>query len=322
MSRFNNKTMPIEKSIKKNYDLTALTTFKIGGRADFFVIAKNKQELIEAISWAKIKKLPIRFFAGGSNILITKKKIRGLVIKISGEEYSVKGDIISAWAGTGLSKLAGIAVGLGLSGLEWALGIPGSVGGAVRGNAGAYGSDMSKQVAEVEAYDISKGRLVKFKNCGCGFSYRHSIFKQNRNLFIVNVKLKLSRGQTAGIKNLVKNNLFNRRRTNPKKPSAGCIFKNLEYTKLIKENRQLAEDLAVKGLFKGGKIGAGYFIDQLGLKGRARGGAKISERHANFIVNTGKASAEDIIDLINLIKKKVNSQYKINLEEEIEYFAS
>lgn len=310
----------IEKSLKRNYDLTALTTFKIGGRAEFFVMVKNRRELIEAVSWAKIKKLPLSFFAGGSNILITKKKIRGLVIKISGEEYSVKGNIISGWVGTGLSKLAGITFDLSLSGLEWALGLPGSLGGAVRGNAGAYGSDMSGQVAEVEAYDRVKGKLVKLNNQDCTFSYRHSIFKENRNLFIVNIKLKLSRGRTAEIMNLAKKNLHNRRRTNPKEPSAGCIFKNLEYSKLIKQNYELAKDLADKGLFRGGKIGVGYLINQLGLKGQARGGAKISEKHANFIVNTGKATAKDVLSLINLIKKKVRNHYKINLEEEIECF--
>lgn len=313
-------SMPLEKRIKKNYDLTPLTTFKIGGRAEFFVMVKNKKELIEAINWVKSKKLPLLFLAGGSNVLVTNKKICGLVIKISGENYSTKGNIISAWAGTGLSKLAKITVDHGLSGLEWALGLPGTLGGAVRGNAGAYGSDISARVAEAEAYDAIKGKLVKLNNQACGFSYRHSIFKQNKNLFIVNIKLKLSRGQTEDIKNLAEKNLSHRKLNNPKEPSAGCVFKNLEYKRLIKANRELADSLMVKGLFRGGKIGAGYFIDQLGLKGESRGGAKVSQKHANFIVNTGKATAKDVINLINFIKKKIKSHYKINLEEEIEFF--
>lgn len=313
--------MTPEKSIKKNYDLTPLTTFKIGGRAEFFITIKNKRELIEAINWAKTKKLPLLFLAGGSNILITKKKINGLVIKISGEEYSVRGETISSWAGSSLSKLSGIAADLGLSGLEWALGIPGTLGGAVRGNAGAYGSDISKQVAEVEAYDMAKGKLVKLNKRACDFGYRQSVFKQRRNLFIVKIKLKLSRNAVAEINDLARR--YSRRRTliNPPEPSAGCVFKNLEYAKLIKVNRQLAEDLTAKGLFRGGKIGAGFLINQLGFKGQAIGGAKVSERHANFIVNTGKASAADVINLINLIKKKIKNHYKISLDEEIEYFA-
>ncbi|MCX6798369.1 MAG: UDP-N-acetylmuramate dehydrogenase [Candidatus Falkowbacteria bacterium] len=312
--------MLVEKIIKKNYDLTPLTTFKIGGRAEFFVLVKNQEELIESINWAKRNKLPLLLLAGGSNILITKKKIRGLVIKISGEKYSIKGNTISAWAGTGLSKLARIAIGLSLSGLEWALGIPGSLGGAVRGNAGAYGNDISQQVSEVVAYDAANDRLVKLNNQACGFSYRHSIFKQNKNLFIVSVKLKLSQGPIDEIKNSAKKNLVHRRRTLPGEPSAGCIFKNLEYNKLIKENRDLADGLELKGLFRGGKIGTGYLINQLGLKGKSRGGAKISEKHANFIVNIKKANSQDVISLINLIKKKAKNRYKINLTEEIEYF--
>ncbi|MDO8667808.1 MAG: UDP-N-acetylmuramate dehydrogenase [bacterium] len=312
--------MPIEKIIKKNYNLTSLTTFKIGGRAEFFVAVKNRKELIEAINWAKNKKLPLLFLAGGSNVLIIKKKIKGLVIKISGEDYTVNENIISAWAGIGLAKLAEVTYGLGLIGLEWAAGIPGSLGGAVRGNAGAYGSDISGQVAEAEAYDQAKGELVKLNNQACGFSYRHSIFKENRNLLIVSVNLKLTPGEATEIKNLAKVNITNRARTNPKEPSAGCIFKNLEYKKILKENRELALDLEKKGLFRGGKIGAAYLIDQLGLKGRTRGEAKISDQHANFIINTGRASVRDVLSLINLVKKKVKNKYKINLEEEVEYF--
>lgn len=312
--------MFLEKTIKKNYDLTPLTTFKIGGRAEFFISVKNKRELVEAVNWAKEKRLPVSFFAGGSNILITKKKIRGLVIKIYGEQYSIEGDIVSGWAGTSLTGLAKITAARGLSGLEWAFGVPGSLGGAVRGNAGAYGGDIAGSAAEVEVYDSAKGKLVKLDNRACAFSYRHSIFKEKKNLFIVNVKLKLSRGQTAEIKNSANQNLSHRLKTKPKEPSAGCVFKNLEYKKLVKENRELAEDLMTKGLFRGGKIGAGYFIDQLGLKGKASGGAKVSEKHANFIVNIGQAKAKDVINLINFIKKKIKNHYKINLEEEIEYF--
>jgi len=310
----------MEKYIKKDYDLTPLTTFRIGGRAEFFIAVKDKDELIEAIEWAKLNKIAIRFFSGGSNILIIKKKISGLVIKISGAEYSLAGETISAWAGTSLAKLSEVAAKLGLSGLEWASGIPGSLGGAVRGNAGAYGSDISRQVVEVEAYDLARGRMVTLKNLACGFSYRQSIFKKNKNLFIIRVKLKLSRGQVKEIKKITRANFKQRALSNPRQPSAGCIFKNLEYKKLVKENHKLAEALMAKGLFRGGKIGAGYLIAQSGLSGRVNGGAKISRKHANFIINSGRATAKEVIGLINLIKRKIKSRYKINLEEEVQYF--
>jgi UDP-N-acetylmuramate dehydrogenase len=312
--------MLIEKLIKKNFDLTPFTTFRIGSRAEFFIIVKNRGELIEAINWAKAKKLPLSILAGGSNILVVRKKIKGLVLKISGEHYLIKKNYITSWAGTSLTKLARICALSSLTGLEWSFGIPGSVGGAVRGNAGAYGSDMSNLVAEVEAYDLIKKRLVKLNNKACGFSYRNSVFKKRKNLLIITVKLKLAKGVLKKIKALSQKNFNHRFDSKPKEPSAGCVFKNLEYKKFIKQNKKLAEDLEAKGLVRGGKIGVGYLIDQLGLKGRAVGGAKVSEKHANFIINIGKATSEDVVRLINLIKIKIKNKYKINLEEEIQYF--
>jgi UDP-N-acetylmuramate dehydrogenase len=310
--------MSIGKKVKRNYDLTPLATFKIGGRAKFFVIVKNKQELIEAVNWAKNEKLPWLLLAGGSNVLIIKKKISGLVIRISGEEYSVKGETVSSWAGTSLTKLAKAAVAHGLSGLEWALGIPGSVGGAVQGNAGAYGSDMAKRLMEVEVYDVNSGRLIKLDKTACGFAYRYSIFRQNNNLLIVNVKLKLAIGQRSEIERLAQKNLRHRLQIRPSESNAGCVFKNLEYKKLIKQNYALAKEMMAKGLVREGKVAAGYLIEQLGLKGQARGRAKISEKHANFIVNRGGATAGDVMNLINLVKRKIKSRYGINLQEEIQ----
>jgi len=306
--------------VKKNFDLTPFTTFHIGGQAEFFMIIKNKQELIKAIDWAKVKKLPLAILAGGSNILIIRKKIKGLVLKISGEYYFIKRNYVTCWAGTSLTKLAKISASAGLTGLEWSFGIPGSVGGAVRGNAGAYGFDMSGSVAEIEAYDLIKKKFVKLNNQACVFGYRSSVFKKRKSLLIVGIKLKLAEGELKEIKALSRKNFNHRFESKPKEPSAGCVFKNLEYKKVLKQNKRLAEDLMAKGLVRGDKIGVGYLIDQLGFKGKIVGGAKVSEKHVNFIINTGKARAKDVISLINLIKRKIKHRYKINLEEEIQYF--
>lgn len=275
---------------------------------------------MEAIAWAKAKKLPLAILAGGSNILIVKKKIKGLVLKISGEHYTINKNYITCWTGTSLTKLAKICLLNGLTGLEWSFGIPGSIGGAVRGNSGAYGFDISGCVAEVQAYDLIKKKFIKLNNRACGFSYRGSVFKKRNNLLIVGVKLKLAKGVIEEIKDLGQKNFNHRFKSKPKEPSAGCVFKNLEYKKAIKQNRKLAESLMAKGLIRGGKISVGYLIDQIGLKGKTVGGAKISKKHANFIVNTGKAEAKDVVKLINFIKIKIKQKYKINLEEEIQYF--
>lgn len=312
--------MPIEKLIRKNFDLTKLTTFRIGGRAEFFMVIKNRRELAEAVAWAKTKKLPLAVLAGGSNILIMRKKIPGLVLKIFGEDYLIKKNYLTCWAGTSLTSCAKIAAAAGLTGLEWASGIPGSAGGAIRGNAGAYGSDMSKPVAEVEAYDSIKNKFIKLDNQACGFGYRDSVFKKRKNLIIAGVKLKLAQGAPAEIKALSRKNFNERFKNLPKQPSAGCIFKNLEYGKIVRQNKELAEALAAQGLVKGNKVGAGRLIDWLGLKSKTMGGAKVSESHANFIINADQAQAKDVVKLIKLIKTRVKHKYKIDLQEEIQYF--
>lgn len=312
--------MQLDKLIKKNFDLTKLTTFRIGGQAEFFLAIKNKQELVKAVAWTKAKKLPLSVLAGGSNILIVQKKIKGLVIKISGEDYLVKKNYITCWAGTSLTKLAKVSAQAGLSGLEWSFGIPGSLGGAVRGNAGAYGSDISGSVVLVEAYDLIKNKLIKLDRRSCGFNYRDSIFKKRKNLLIVEVKLKLAKGAVEKIKALGRKNFSHRLKSLPKEPSAGCVFKNLEYGKIVKQNKELAEALAAQGLVKGNKVGAGHLIDRLGFKGKTMGGAKVSAEHANFIINTDQTQAKDVIKLIKLIKTRVKYKYKIDLEEEIQYF--
>ncbi len=310
----------IDRLVKKNFDLAKFTTFRIGGKAEFFMIVKNKRELLDAVGWAEKRKSPISILGGGSNVLIARRKIKGLVLKIAGENYSVKKNNITCWAGMSLSKLSNISAAAGLAGLEWSFGIPGTVGGAVRGNSGAYGLCMSDAVEEVEAYDLVENKLIKLNNKACGFGYRDSVFKKRKNLLIAEVKLKLAKGKIGEIKSLSGKNFDYRFERLPKEPSAGCVFKNLEYKNIARKNKALAEDLAAKGLMKGGKIGVGYLIDQLGMKGKAIGGAKVSEKHANFIVNTGKAKAEDVIKLIKLIKNKIKNKYKINLEEEIQYF--
>jgi len=311
--------MFIDRNIKKNYNLNNLTTFHTRGLVDFFIKAANKKELAEAINWARRKNIRYYFLGDGSNILFTKKKISGLIIKIAGDEYIINKRVITSWPGTKLATLVKAAFVHSLSGLEWARGIPGSLGGAVYGNAGAYGSNISATVLEIEAFDISKNKYLNFDHQACGFSYKESVFKQNKNLVIVKVKLKLNQGKKDKIGKLAKQNFHNRLKTLPQEPSAGCVFKNLEYDKLVKINQNLAKELRAKNLVKGGKISTAYLIDRLGLKGRVSGGACISHRHANFIINTGRAEPGDILKLVKLIRKKMKSKFNIDLEDEIQF---
>lgn len=306
--------------IKRNFSLAALTSFKIGGRAEFFLEVETVAELISALKWSRQKRLAVRWLAGGSNLLVKDGNIGGLVIKIKLTDLKIDGHCLSAGAGLNMAAAVKAAYGNGLSGLEWAAGLPGSLGGAIRGNAGAFGQDIGRTVESVEAVDIKKLSAVSFNRRQCKFSYRDSIFKQKNGLIICRAKLSLVRRRRDLIKNLMAGNIKYRAVSQPGEPSAGSVFKNIEAAGLKRKNKRLY-DLAVKEKkIKQDKIPAAWIIDRLGLKNLARGGAKVSFKHANFIVNSGQASCGDVKKLINHIKKEVYSKFKINLTEEIQRF--
>lgn len=284
------------QGVQKNVSLAAHTTFKIGGKAKYFFIAKSNEDLIKAIEAAKKVELPVFILGRGSNILINDKGFDGLVIKIQNTKHKIQTTKIVAEAGTNLGKLVGESVKAGLSGLEWAVGIPGTVSGAVRGNAGAFGSSMADLIKTIEIFDIADFKIKTLENKNCKFGYRDSIFKHNKNLIILSTELELKRGNREKSKNLIKGYLKQRKEKQViEYPSAGCVFKNPK------------------------DFSAGYLIEQCGLKGRKIGKAMISKKHANFIVNLGGAKAEDVKKLINLCKGEVKKKFGIELKEEIEY---
>jgi len=278
---------------QRNILLKNHTTFKIGGRAKYFFTAKNKTGLIKAVTEAKKLNLPFFVLGGGSNLLVSDKGYPSLVIQTKNQKIKVKNNVILAEAGVSLSRLVGLAFKNSLTGLAWAAGIPGTVGGAIFGNAGAFGESMKDIIKEVEVFDAKKNKLRKLKNKNCQFSYRSSIFKKNPNLIILACHVILGAGDRQEIKQKMQEHLNYRYERHPKEPSAGSIFKN------------------PKG------SSARELIDICGLKGKKIGGAQISKIHSNFIVNFNKASSQDALKLINLIKKEVNKKFKIKLKEEI-----
>jgi len=295
------------KGVYKNVPLASYTTFKIGGPSKYFFVAKTKEDLVKAIKAAKKFNLAFFVLGGGSNLLVSDKGFNGLTVKVENRKYEVKRRQIFAEAGALLIDLARIALQNNLTGLEWAMGIPGTLGGAVRGNAGAFGKSMQDVIKEVEVFDTEKGRIKTLKKENCQFSYRESIFKKKKNLIILSAKIGLKRGDKKEIEKRMKENLDYRRRTQPLNfLSAGSIFKN-PCTR------------TGSAWSKPPVLSAGYLIEKCGLKGKKMGRAQISEKHANFIVNLGGAKARDVLRLINLIKKKVKAKYNIELKEEIEY---
>lgn len=280
---------------RKNILLKNYTSFKIGGLAKYFLIAKTKEELINALRVARDFKLPVFILGGGSNILISDKGFKGLVIKIDISGIKFQDNRVLVGAGENSTKLAYLLADKGFSGLEWAAGMPGTVGGSVHGNAHAFGTSMSDLIEQVQALDFKTLELKNFTKEQCHFDSKNSIFKKNKRLVIVSAVLQLKQESPDKIKNKIKEFLEYRRVKHPMNfPSAGSVFIN-------PENNQ-----------------SWRLVKDSGLSGKKIGGAQISEKHTNFIVNLGSAKAKDVVKLIKLVQQKVKKTFKTNLETEIE----
>lgn len=213
--------------IKKNTPLKNYTTFRIGGKAKYFFWAKTKKDLILVIKLAKQLKLPLFILGNGSNLLISDKGFNGLVVKVQNTGYEIQDIKIYAEAGTSLSQLANVSVKFGLMGLEWTIGIPGTVGGAIYGNAGAFNQSMKDIIESVEVFDIAEEKNRIFRNKDCKFGYRNSIFKHKKKLIIISAILKLRKGNKKEIQKKIKEYLDKKKKTQPLNfPSAGSIFIN------------------------------------------------------------------------------------------------
>lgn len=308
--------------IQQNIPLAPLTTFKIGGPAKFFTEVKTKEELAEAFAWAEKNKEKVFLLGGGSNVLINDKGVNGLVVKLSNNEINIKGTRLECGAGASLMAAARTAIGENLTGLEWAIGIPGTVGGAVQGNAGAYGKAISDNVETIAVFNLKKKSFFIYSNKDCRFGYKTSVFKNDGDNFqeiIWQVVLKAEKGEAGAIQQAAEQYLSQRSRSQPKLPSAGCVFINFDLEKLRESSPKLAAEAESLGIAKNGKVSAGWLVERLDMKGKTIGGAKVSLEHANFIVNTGKATAEDVITLISCIKQHARAKYNMQLQEEIQY---
>jgi UDP-N-acetylmuramate dehydrogenase len=285
----------------KNVVLAPYTTFKIGGRARYFFIAKTKQDLVEAIALARKSRIPFFIMGGGSNLLVSDKGYKGLVIRTEMAKWAAKksrtGFEVFAEAGVLLADLVVFSLKSGARGLEWAAGIPGArVGGSIFGNAGAFKQEISDIVESAEVLDTRNFTFKILKNKECKFGYRESVFKKRGNWVIVSAVLKMEKGSLNQVKKKVRENIVRRVSVHPSDiPSAGSVFKNP------------------------GKLSAGKLLEQCGLKGKKFGRAMISSRHANFVSNLGGARASDVKKLMDFAKKEVKKKFKVNLEEEIRF---
>ncbi len=309
--------------IKRNISLKNYTTFKIGGKAKYFSEISNLDQLKEALFWAKKKKLPFFILGNGSNVLVRDEGYNGLIIKIKNNFIKETKNSLIVGAGYLLTDLVQYTIKKGIKNYEWLNGIPGTVGGAIYGNAGAFGFEMKDLVLKVKTIDPDGLKEKVYNNNDCQFNYRSSIFKTRKEI-IWEAELKKVKGDK---KEIAKKSLECLKTKIEKKmffyPSAGSIFKNvlIENTPYKKYFDPEKEEVIINGekvKALQGKVSTGWFIDKCGLKGKVKGGAKISDFHANVIINFNKAKAKDVLYLINLIKREVFKKFKIKLEEEIE----
>ncbi|MFH1451190.1 MAG: UDP-N-acetylmuramate dehydrogenase [bacterium] len=308
--------------LKTAVSLKDYTSYRIGGRAKYFFEAKTKEDLSKAIAMAKKFNLPFFILGRGSNILVADKGYHGLIIKIQNVDYQVVEERITADSGAPLYLLLRKSIENGLSGLEWAAGIPGTIGGAIYGNTGAFGDSMASIVRSVTVYDLESGEIKKIKRKECEFCYKESIFKKKKNLIILSCELKFKKDDKKEIMERTKKHLKYRREKQPFDfPSAGSIFKNHEIKRIrIVRKRLLKKFPEIKEFIRQRKqIPAGFLIEKCGLKGKKSGNAQISEKHANFIINLGEAKAKDVLCLIRMAKRCVKRKFKIELKEEIQY---
>lgn len=305
--------------IKKNILLAPYTTFRIGGPAKFFIEVKSEDELSEALKYAKNNNLEFFILGGGSNILVNDKGFDGLAIKIQNNKCRIQGTKIIAGAGASVAKLIKESVGNGLAGLEWAGGLPGSLGGAIWGNAGTFGFSMKDIVESVKVYNLESQEIEEFDNAKCDFKYRDSVFKRNSKLIIISVVLKFKEGEGDALQKKVQESIEWRKSVFPEGQSPGSFFKHTEPSEHnLRKIKDLPRFSELK-LHEKNTIPTGFVIEECGLKGKKIGGAMVSEKHANFIVNTGGATAEDVIMLACLIKQQVRDKFGIELKEEVQY---
>ena len=284
--------------IKTNEDMSKHTSFKVGGKADIFIKINDIQDLKYILDFTKKNNIPLTIIGNGSNVLVKDNGIRGITIYLNFDDIQIDEEqngevIVTVGSGVKLAMLAVILQKKGIAGFEFASGIPGTIGGAIRMNAGAYGKEM-KEVVENVTYIDEEGNKHKLENEQMDFSYRHSRFKEKQEI-IIEAQLKFQKEDAEKIKERMDEYRKARMEKQPiDMPSAGSTFK------------------------RGTNYISAKLIDDAGLKGYEIGGAQVSEKHAGFIVNKGNATAQDILDLIDYVIKVVYEKFGKILELEVE----
>lgn len=288
-------------AVELDHPLAGLTTFRIGGPALGLVRVANPAEAARFLTAAREASIPVVCIGGGSNLLIDDRGFCGLALKMEITDVGFDGDRVTAGAGLPFDELIARCLDRGLTGLEFASGIPGSVGGAVAGNAGCYGHEIGEFLVSAEVLR-PEGKIMTLAPEDLEFSYRHSALKENDNL-LLRVELQLERGDLEAALAVRMDHMAQRRVKHPvSEPCAGSYFKNLEP--------------AVPG---GRRRAAGELLDRAGVHGMRVGGAAVFPGHANIIINTGGATCSDVLELAERMRRAVSDSFGVELVPEVRY---
>jgi len=294
--------------------LSAYTRFGIGGPADLYVETASVPAFIAALEETRASGLPTVVIGGGTNLIVSDAGFRGIVLRYRGESLKAAGECVTAEAGAVLQDLVDFAIENGLKGLETLAGIPGSVGAAVYGNAGAYGHSISERVVEVRFFDGSEVRTLD--NAACRFEYRESIFKKQKDWIIFSADLRLEKSDAAVLHRTAADILKVRNEKFPvTMKCAGSIFKNL----LMNDLPGTAAAAVPASAVREGKVPAAWFLEQVGAKGMQHGDIHVATYHANLIYNAGTGTAADLCALIAELKTRVRDRFGLDLQEEVQY---
>ncbi|HUE21163.1 MAG TPA: UDP-N-acetylmuramate dehydrogenase [Bryobacteraceae bacterium] len=301
-------------TISRDAPLSAYTRFGIGGPADIYAETESVEAFIQALAVARASGCDYMVMGGGTNLIVSDSGFRGIMLRFAARRILAAGDRVQCDAGAVLQCLVDFSIDRGLQGLETLAGIPGSVGAAVYGNAGAYGHSISECVRAVRFFDGVRVRL--FDNGECEFHYRESVFKRHKDWIVFSAELRLTPADATVLRQRADDIVKVRNEKFPvTMKCAGSIFKNF----LLAELPPAVAAQVPATVVREGKVPAAYFLEQAGAKGMSRGDIHVACYHANLIYNSGGGTAADLRALIGELKARVRRQFAVELEEEVQY---
>jgi UDP-N-acetylmuramate dehydrogenase len=305
---------PAGLSILENVPLARYTRFEVGGPARILADAANEGALTEVLNAIAESGEQYAIIGGGTNLVAGDQGYPGLVVRYTNSTLELAGDSVTAAAGAVLQDLVDATIARGLKGLETMTGIPGWVGGAVYGNAGAYGHSIQERVASVRY--LERGCVREISNADCEFAYRESRFKRRKDWVILSVTLQLESADAEELRATANGiSKIRNEKYPPTMRCAGSIFKNLLWGDLPESVRALVPAAVVRE----GKVPSAYFLEQAGAKGLRRGGVRVADYHANLIYNEGGGTAQEVSALIAELKSRVHGRFGLGLEEEVQF---